>query len=155
MKRDLVSTISAIILHKGRWQDDGSPNYVLHGFGPIRPYLYGQLILWDFVHQAEELERQTFSPVSVHVEARMGDAMLVMEISDPPYPHGTPGSIYLYVPDIDAAYQRALNLGATSVAEPADKPYQERAGGVRDSFDNIWWLSTYRGCSANAQSRRF
>ncbi len=40
---------------------------------------------------------------------------------------------------------RALELGATSVDAPADKPYQERNAGVRDSFGNIWWISTYTG----------
>src|SRR5688572_26527058 len=57
----------------------------------------------------------------------------------------TPGSIYVYVPDVDGAYRRALERGAISVAGPEDKPYQERQAGVRDSFGNTWWISTYRG----------
>jgi PhnB protein len=32
-----------------------------------------------------------------------------------------------------------------SIAAPEDKPYQERQAGVRDSFGNVWWISTYRG----------
>jgi PhnB protein len=70
--------------------------------------------------------------------------MIVLETGDPPHPSGTPGSIYVYVPDVDAAYARALKQGAISLSVPEDKPYQERSAGVRDSFGNVWWMSTYR-----------
>ncbi len=43
------------------------------------------------------------------------------------------------------ADQRALEMGAASIAAPEDKPYQERACGVRDSFGNAWYISTYVG----------
>ncbi len=62
--------------------------------------------------------------------------MIVMEVSDPPHPSAKPASIYVYVDDVDAAYQRALEAGATSIATPENKPYQERAAGVVDSFGN-------------------
>jgi PhnB protein len=48
------------------------------------------------------------------------------------------------VEDVDAAYARALEAGGVSVAPPADKPYQERSAGVKDSFGNTWWISTYQ-----------
>jgi PhnB protein len=40
---------------------------------------------------------------------------------------------------------RALSAGATSVAAPENKPYQERAAGIKDSFGNTWWIATYTG----------
>ncbi|MGA7873788.1 MAG: VOC family protein [Candidatus Binatus sp.] len=80
-----------------------------------------------------------------HVEAKIGDSMVVMEVCDPPHPGGKPASIYVYVDDVDAAYQRALAAGATSITAPEDKPYQERAAGVKDSFGNIWYIATYTG----------
>jgi PhnB protein len=43
------------------------------------------------------------------------------------------------------AYEQALRNGATPVSAPEDKPYGERAGGVRDSFGNVWYIATYRG----------
>jgi uncharacterized glyoxalase superfamily protein PhnB len=63
------------------------------------------------------------------------------------FPEGvaTRASIYVYVEDADAAYARALGNGATSISPPEDKPYGERAGGVRDSFGNVWYISTYLG----------
>jgi PhnB protein len=47
------------------------------------------------------------------------------------------------VDDVDAAYERAVEAGAQSLAEPEDKPYDERSAGVKDSFGNTWWIATY------------
>ena len=94
---------------------------------------------------AVELERQEFGPTSFHIEARISNSVIVLETGDPPHPEGTAGSIYVYVPDVDAAYRRALERGAISIAPPQDKPYQERQAGVRDPFGNTWWIATYRG----------
>jgi PhnB protein len=50
---------------------------------------------------------------------------------------------------VDDAYRRALEKGATSFAAPQDKPYSERQAGVKDSFGNIWWISTYKDLMAS------
>ena len=68
-----------------------------------------------------------------------------MAASDPPYPGGMPNSIYVYVEDVDAAYARAMKAGATSISAPENKPYQERACGVKDRYGNIWYIATYTG----------
>jgi PhnB protein len=93
---------------------------------------------------AVELERLEAGN-GYHVEAKIGDSMVVMEVGDPPHPGGQPASIYVYIDDVDAAYQRALAAGATSVAAPENEPYQERAAGIKDSFGNTWWIATYTG----------
>ena len=126
----------------------GDLKHVRHGFGSVRPYVHGHLDLWDLVKEsfgAVEIERHEFGPKSSHIEAQIGDSIIVLETGDPPAPEGTPGSIYVYVTDVDSAYCRAIERGASSVAAPEDKPYQERAAGIRDSFGNTWWISTYRG----------
>jgi PhnB protein len=51
---------------------------------------------------------------------------------------------YVYVEDVDAAYNRALEFGAAPIAAPEDKPYQERGAGVRDLFGNIWYIATFK-----------
>ena len=121
--------------------------HIRHGVGTVRPYLYGRLDMAEMVKRAfgaVELERL---PVGggFHIEAKIGDSMVVMELSDPPHPGGKPASIYVYVDDVDAAYNRAIAAGATSIAAPEDKPYQERAAGVKDSFGNVWYIATYTG----------
>ena len=52
-------------------------------------------------------------------------------------------SIYVYVPDADAAYQDALNAGATSLSPPESKPYAERQGAIRDELGNTWYIATF------------
>jgi PhnB protein len=51
--------------------------------------------------------------------------------------------LHLYMEDVDAVYQRAVQAGAKSVREPADQPYGDRSGGVEDTFGNQWWISTH------------
>ena len=121
--------------------------HIRHGVGSVRPYLYGRLDMLELVKRAfgaVELEHLKMGN-GAHVEAKIGDSMVVMEVSDPPHPGAKPASIYVYVEDVDDAYQRALAAGATSVTAPEDKPYQERAAGIKDSFGNIWYIATYTG----------
>jgi PhnB protein len=125
----------------------GRHKYVRQGFGAVRPYVHGPLELWDLVQDAfgaVEIERHEFSPTSFHIEARIEDSVIVLETGDPPRAEGKPGSIYVYVEDVDAAYERAMKHGAKSVQAPQDKPYDERQAGIRDSYGNTWWIATYR-----------
>ena len=122
--------------------------YIRHGVGTVRAYLYGGLDLLEFVLEVFgglELERHEFSATAFHVEIMIGDSVIALEVSDPPHASATPGSVYVYVPDVDEAYARALESGGTSVATPADKPYDERSAGVKDGFGNTWWMATYNG----------
>ena len=45
--------------------------------------------------------------------------------------------------DVDGAYRRALESGATSLYEPADRPYGDREAGVRDPAGNYWFLARH------------
>ena len=121
--------------------------HVRHGFGAVRPYLYGGLDLPDFVNAvfgAVEIERHEFNERSFHYEGRIGDSVVVIEAGDlPAHVEGTKASIYVYVEDVDETYARAIKLGATSLAEPEDKPYQERSAGFKDPAGNSWWVSKY------------
>jgi PhnB protein len=134
--------------------------HIRHGFGAVRPYLYGGLNLPDFVQHvfgAVELERHEFNERSFHYEGRIGDSVVVIEAGDlPAKVSGTKASIYVYVEDVDATYARALSMGASSVAEPEDKPYQERSAGFNDASGNTWRISQYTavGSSSNLSRQR-
>ena len=53
-------------------------------------------------------------------------------------------AIYLYVPDVDATYRRALGLGAKAVREPSDQTWGDRVGGVKDTSGNTCWIATHK-----------
>jgi PhnB protein len=52
------------------------------------------------------------------------------------------GAFHIFVPDCDATYHRAIEAGGTSMGEPADMPYGERSGYVKDVTGNYWYIAT-------------
>jgi hypothetical protein len=55
----------------------------------------------------------------------------------------TPAFLRLYVADGDAAYQRALQAGATSVTAMTSLFFGDQVGRVRDPLGNIWWIQAH------------
>lgn len=118
------------------------------GFHTVTPYLIvpGIAKLIDFLKQAfgaEETHRSMRPDGTVmHAQVRIGDSFVMMG-----EPMGQwkamPAMLHLYVPDVDAWYQRAMRAGATSLREPSDQFYGDRAGGVADPCGNQWWLATH------------
>jgi PhnB protein len=53
---------------------------------------------------------------------------------------GTPVTIHLQVPDVESAFQRALDAGAVVVAPLEDQFWGDRYGVVRDPFGHHWSL---------------
>jgi uncharacterized glyoxalase superfamily protein PhnB len=92
---------------------------------------------------ADELEKYA-SPDGVihHAKIKIGDSVLEMGEAHGPY-QPMPATFYLYVPDVDAVYSRALNAGATSTSEPVDQSYGDRSAGVKDPFGNQWYIATH------------
>jgi PhnB protein len=122
--------------------------YIREGFHTVTPYLTVERApeLLEFVKQAfgaTEIFRTIGSAGGMHAEAKIGDSMVM--IGGGSGFHENPTAIHLYIPDVDAAYQRALDAGGTSLFEPADMPYGERAGAVEDPFGNRWYIATTFG----------
>jgi PhnB protein len=76
-----------------------------------------------------------------HASVTIGDSVVEMGEANGPY-QPMPTRFYVYVPDVDASYRRALEAGAASLSEPADQAYGDRAAGVTDAFGNQWYLAT-------------
>lgn len=77
-----------------------------------------------------------------HAEVRIGDSVVMTFDAKPGWPD-TPAFLRLYVADADATYSRAIEAGATSVTEPGDMPWGDRACRVRDPLGNLWWIMTH------------
>jgi PhnB protein len=54
---------------------------------------------------------------------------------------GTPVTIHLQVPDVDAAYQRAIDAGARELMAPQDMFWGDRYSQVEDPFGHHWSLA--------------
>jgi uncharacterized glyoxalase superfamily protein PhnB len=65
----------------------------------------------------------------------------VLLVSDTETRTAQTACLYLYVPDVDAAYERAVEHGATSIEVPQDVPYGERRAIVQDPWSNIWQVA--------------
>lgn len=54
----------------------------------------------------------------------------------------TQSCFYLYVPDADATYARAIEAGAASIEAPWDTPYGDRRAMIEDPAGNTWQIAT-------------
>ena len=85
-----------------------------------------------------------------HVDLQIGDSHLMF--SDP-FPQfaarspkdlgGTSVSIFMYVDDVDAAFKRAIDAGATAEMEPDDMFWGDRFCSLRDPFGHSWQIATH------------
>ena len=121
-------------------------NYFSEGAPTIQPYLHppNSAPVVDFLTRAfhgEESGRAT-SPegVILHTQVKIGDATIEFVDAIGIY-QPMPGMFYLYLPDVDTAYNRALAAGATTLSEPAVQSYGERTAAV-EAFGNKWYIAT-------------
>lgn len=124
------------------------PGYIREGFQEVTPYFIVENAerLIDFVAacfgaEIQVLERHEHKGVVRHAELRIGSSVIEVSEANAIYPP-VRQTIHLYVPDTDACYRKALQLGAESINEPRDMPYGERGAGVRDPHGNQWFLAT-------------
>lgn len=50
--------------------------------------------------------------------------------------------LYVYVPDVDAVYRRAVEAGARTIEAPSDTPYGDRRATLEDRWGNTWQVAT-------------
>jgi uncharacterized glyoxalase superfamily protein PhnB len=119
------------------------------GYTTVTPWMISKDTagLIDFLKRAfgaEELARveNPNGPGIGHAEVRIGDAVVMMfDVLSPEWPY-TPAFLRLYLPDGDAAYQRAVDAGATPLHRMTEMFWGDRVGRVRDPFGNVYWIQT-------------
>lgn len=52
-------------------------------------------------------------------------------------------NLFVYVPDADETYKKALDNGAKSLMGLSDQDYG-RTCGVTDPFGNVWWITSVK-----------
>jgi PhnB protein len=116
--------------------------YIREGFHSITPYLVvprvAQLIEFlEGAFGAEERFRvnRPGTQVIMHAEVKIGDSMIEMADANEQFPP-TPATIILRVDDVDAAFLRATDAGATVLQPVADQDYGVRSATVVDASGN-------------------
>jgi PhnB protein len=86
----------------------------------------------------------------MHAELVIGDSILMLGEEGagcPTQSAETSGnssvSFYLYVKDADAAFEKAVTEGATSVMPLQDQFWGDRCGTVKDPFGYSWMIATH------------
>ncbi|HEV7265943.1 MAG TPA: VOC family protein [Falsiroseomonas sp.] len=126
------------------------------GYPRVSPYLVVQdakrALAWYVEALGAEATMRLPGPndTLMHAEFRIGDSVVMLGEQSPDYGAygpghfgGTPVSLVLYVEEVDAAFVRATAAGATAERPPADQPYGDRMGTLRDPFGHRWHLATH------------
>lgn len=127
------------------------------GYHTVTPYLAvrGAARALEFYAKAfgaEELYRMPGPGGSImHAEIRIGDSPVMLGeesvergAPSPQALNGSPVSLLLYVPDVDASFARATGAGCTAEMPPTDMFWGDRYGTVRDPFGHRWGIATHK-----------
>jgi PhnB protein len=154
-RRQTMSTAVLSGVRGGRSEDRRLRRH--EGFTTVTPYVWvPDRGFSDFlvrVFDAVETRVTDGGRHGTHREMRVGDSMLMLG-------EGAPGEIvpgrsmafHVFVDDVDAVYAKALAAGGESLGEPADRPYGERAGFIKDAYANHWYIASPLGPQSLAHS---
>jgi PhnB protein len=125
------------------------------GYHSVTPYLIvdGAADAIDFYARAfgaKEVLRMPMGDRIGHAEIRIGDSHVMLADEFPDMGHlgpksrgGPTASLMIYLPDVDAAFTRAIAAGATEDRAVQDQFYGDRSGTLTDPFGHQWTLSTH------------
>jgi PhnB protein len=137
-------------------REDMAVQPIPEGYNTVSPYL-----AVDDAAKAIEYYKQAFGAEETlrmngpdgrigHAELKIGDSHVML--SDP-FPQstttppkelgGTTGSIFMYVEDVDAVVQKAVDAGATVTMEVDDMFWGDRFGSITDPFGHSWSIATH------------
>lgn len=78
----------------------------------------------------------------MHAEVSIGDSfVMISDTMEGMQPQTA--MLYLYLEDVDAVFQKALQAKGTTVREPKNEFYGDRSAAVRDEWGNMWWIATH------------
>lgn len=143
-------------------------NHIPEGYHSVTPYLVvdgadAAIRFYGEAFGAAEVLRMPMgeSGKLAHAEVKIGDShvMLADEFPDmgflgPLKRGGATASLMIYVPDVDAAYAKAIGAGAEEERPPADQFWGDRMGTLVDPFGHRWTLATHVEDVAENEMRR-
>src|SRR5688572_31685228 len=128
------------------------------GYHAVTPYLIvsDAVRVIEFYKRglgAQELMRMAGPGGQImHAEVKIGDSVVMMgeEPADKPIMRSPKSagmrtaSLYVYVPDVDTAFKRALDAGAKVVSPIADMFWGDRIGTIEDPSGHHVTLATHK-----------
>jgi PhnB protein len=131
---------------------------VPEGYHTVTPYLTvrGAADAIEFYKRAfgareKERMRGADGKTIVHAELTIGDSVVMLSDEFPGMGSrapqslgGSTGYLFLYVPDVDAAFKRAVDAGATVAMPLTDMFWGDRFGKVADPFGHVWGMATHK-----------
>lgn len=76
----------------------------------------------------------------MHAEINIGGSTIMFTDETKDWEIQT-ANLFIYVPNADENYKKALENGATTIMELSDQDYG-RTCGVTDPFGNVWWITS-------------
>jgi PhnB protein len=128
------------------------------GYHTVTPYLTvddGARAIEFYVRAFGAREKERMPGPSgkiMHAELRLGDSVVMLSdefpgmstTRSPKALGGTTGGLFLYVPDVDAAFRRAVEAGCKVLMPVTDMFWGDRFGKLEDPFGNQWSLATHK-----------
>jgi PhnB protein len=129
------------------------------GYDSLIPYLVVRnaakaIEFYKELFGATEKERMTYpgSDKIMHAEIKIRDHVLMLGDENPSFGSRSPqamdgpppASVFIYVPDVDALYEKAVRLGAKGLMPPGDMFWGDRYGKFVDPFGHHWGIATHQ-----------
>ena len=144
------------------------PKPIPEGYHSVTPYLVVDdaakaIEFYKEAFGAEEKYRLPMGGKIGHAEIKIGDSYVMLADEFPEMGHlspkargGTTVSLLIYLDDVDTAFQRAKDAGATEAKALEDQIWGDRMGTLTDPFGHQWSLATHiEDVSEEEIGRRF
>jgi len=133
-------------------------SHIPQGYNSVTPYLIIKdaakaIDYYKKVFGAKELFRMDQPNGTVgHAELQIGDSRIMVADENPNMGQGhasaasigaSPVSLYLYLPDVDRVFERAVAEGAKILKPVQNQFYGDRSGFLQDPFGHLWSLATH------------
>jgi PhnB protein len=99
---------------------------------------------------ATEISRLPMGDKIGHAELQIGDTRIMLNDEFPDHGNlgpnargGTPVGFIIYTENVDSAFQKALDAGATEAMPVEDRFWGDRMGTVTDPFGHKWSIATH------------
>ena len=129
-------------------------NPIPKGYHSVTPYIIvdsadDALGFYEKALGAKIVSKMESNGRIVHAEFKVGDSIIMLAENCPDM-HLKPQlgeyrsvSFMVYVPDVDAAAEKALGAGMKMMKEVRDQFYGDRTGTFEDPFGHVWTLGTH------------